>query len=300
MDFNKLRTFLIVAEEGSVTRAARRLLRTQPAVSQALRSLEEDLGIALLHRKGGKVYLTAEGEAVFGVASQSLSVAEQQILQITTDHKAVAGVIAVAVIAGFGSQFVIDSLVPFRRQFPQVEFRIEYVPRSQLAEEKLLKSEVDLAISGHFKDRKRLDVRPLARHKHILVASHEFIVRTPPMTSLADVAACPAVVDFSEDFIGLRSWLKANGGDPSLLKSRHPAFVIQDQSDAKEAVLRSVGIAVLPERLVREGLERGLLVEVLRHGKPVEVGFKVAVRKRMSPKFIISEYLKFLRRAESR
>ena len=61
MDFNKLRTFLIVVEEGSVTGAARRLFRTQPAVSQSLRLLEEDLGIALLHRKSGNVYLTPEG-----------------------------------------------------------------------------------------------------------------------------------------------------------------------------------------------------------------------------------------------
>jgi LysR family nitrogen assimilation transcriptional regulator len=295
MDFNKLRIFLIVAEEGSVTRAAQRLLRTQPAVSQALRLLEEDLGIALLHRGSGKIYLTPEGEAVFKVASQSLATAEQQILQISTDKKLVAGVIAVAVIANFGSQFVIDSLVPFRRRFPGVDFQVEYVPRSGLAEEKLLKGEVDVAVSGHFKDRRRLEVRLLARQRHILVASRDFIARTPPMTSVASIAACPAVIDFSADFIGFRSWLKANGQpDPSILKSRRPAFVIQDQSDAKEAVLRGLGIAVLPERLVRDGLERGLLVEVLRHGRPVEVGINLAFRKRRTPKFIIDEYLKFL------
>jgi len=295
MDFNKLRTFLIVAEESSVTRAAKRLLRTQPAVSQALRLLEEDLGIALLHRRAGKIYLTPEGEAIFRIASQSLSTAEQQILQIAANKKAAEGIIALAVIANFGSQFVIDSLVPFRRQFPRVDFRIEYVPRSGTAEEKLLKSEVDLAVSGHFKDRGRLEVRPLARHQHILVASRDFIARTQPMLSVASIAACPAVIDFSADFIGFRSWLKANGQpDPSILKSRRPALVIQDQSDAKEAVLRGLGISVLPERLVREGLERGVLVEVLRHAKPVEVEFKVAVRKRRTPKFIIDEYLMFL------
>ncbi len=295
MDFNKLRTFLVVAEEGSVTRAAQRLLRTQPAVSQALRQLEEDLGIALLQRKSGRIYLTPEGEAVLSVARQTLLTAEQQILQITTGRKAATGVIAVAVIANFGSQFVIDSLVSFRRQFPCVDFRIEYVARSGLAEDKLLKSEVDVAVSGHFKDRRRLDVHALAQQKHILVASRDFMARTPPMRSVAAVAACPAVIDFSSDFIGFRSWLKANGQpDHSLLKSRRPAFVIQDQADAKEVVLRGLGISVLPQRLVRDAFEQGVLVEVLRHGKPVEVGFKVALRKRRTPRLIIDEYLKFL------
>src|SRR6516165_7118982 len=133
MDFNKLRTFLIVVEEGSVTGAARRLLRTQPAVSQSLRLLEEDLGITLLHRKSGRVYLTPEGEAVYRVASQSLSLAEQQILEITTNKEAVGGVIKIAVIANFGSQLVIDSLSAFRRHYPHVGFEIDYVARSPMA-----------------------------------------------------------------------------------------------------------------------------------------------------------------------
>jgi DNA-binding transcriptional LysR family regulator len=299
MDFNKLRTFLIVAEEGSFTGAARRLLRTQPAISQSLRLLEEDLGITLLHRKGGKVYLTPEGEAVFRVGSQSLSLAERQILEITRNKSAVEGMIAVAVIANFGSQFVIDSLPPFRRQYPYADFQIEYVARSHLAEEKLLKSEVDLAVSGHFNDRRRLDVYPLASQRHILVASQDFIARTQPIDSVAAVAASPALIDFSADFISLRSWLKVNGqSNPSIIKSKRPAFIIQDQADTKDAVLKGLGMAVLPERLVREGLERGALVEVLRRAKPVEVSFKVALRKRRTPKFIIDSYLAFLRQAE--
>jgi DNA-binding transcriptional LysR family regulator len=299
MDFNKLRTFLIVAEEGSVTGAARRLLRTQPAVSQSLRLLEEDLGITLLHRKSGKIYLTPEGEAVFRVGSQSLSLAERQILEITKSKSAVEGMISVAVIANFGSQFVIDSLPAFRRQYPHVDFQIDYVARSHLAEEKLLKNEVDLAISGHFNDRKRLDVHPLARQRHVLVASPDYLARTQPISSIAAVAASNALIDFSPDFIGLRSWLKVNGHPgPRVLRSKRPAFVIQDQVDAKEAVLKGLGMAVLPERLVRDGLDRGALVEVLRRAKAVEVGFKVALRKRRTPKFIIDRYLGFLRQTD--
>jgi len=93
------------------------------------------------------------------------------------------------------------------------------------------------------------------------------------------VAACPALIDFSSDFIGLRSWLKVNGHpDPRILKSKRPAFVIQDQADAKEAVLKGLGIAVLPERLVRDGLERGMLVEVLRRQSPSKLALRLLCR----------------------
>jgi len=295
MDFNKLRTFLIVAEEGSVTAAAQRLLRTQPAVSQSLRALEEDLGITLLHRRKGRIYLTPEGEAIFGIASRSLLAAEEAILEIATNRDAAKGLIAVAVIANFGSQFVIDSLAPFRRQFPRVEFNVDYVARSALAEEKLLKNEVGLAISGHFFDRKRLDIYHLAVQRHTLVCSPDFLARAEPISTVRDVAASTALIDFSADFIALRSWLKANGhANASALKSKRPAFVIQDQADAKEAVLRGVGMAVLPDRLVRDSLDRVLMTEVLRRAKPVEVEFKLAMRKRRTAKFIIDRYLQYL------
>ena len=201
MDFNKVRTFLMVVEEGSITAAARRLLRTQPAVSQSLQALEEDLGITLLHRRKGRIYLTPDGEAVFGIASRSLLAAEQEILEISTNREAASGLISIAAIANFGSQFVIDSLGPFRRQFPRVEFQIDYVSRSALAEEKLLRSEVDLAVSGHFIDRKRLDVYPLARQRHILVCSPDFLGRTEPMSTPLNISASTALIDFSPDFL---------------------------------------------------------------------------------------------------
>jgi hypothetical protein len=53
-------------------------------------------------------------------------------------------------------------------------------------------------------------------------------------------------------------------------------------------------MAVLPERLVRDSLERGLLVEVLRRAKAVEIAFKLALRKRRTPKFIMERYVAFL------
>jgi len=71
MDYNKLKTFLIVAEEMSVTRAAARLLRTQSAVTQQLQLLEDDLGVALLHRKKARIFLTSEGESIYRIASES-------------------------------------------------------------------------------------------------------------------------------------------------------------------------------------------------------------------------------------
>jgi DNA-binding transcriptional LysR family regulator len=65
LDWNLLRTFMVIAEEGSITRAANQLLRGQPAVSQALKRLEESLGIRLVDRGHGDFRLTAAGKSLY-------------------------------------------------------------------------------------------------------------------------------------------------------------------------------------------------------------------------------------------
>ena len=61
MDSEKLNAFRTVAREKSFSRAAEKLYRTQPAVSQAIRSLETELGERLFHRLGKTVELTQAG-----------------------------------------------------------------------------------------------------------------------------------------------------------------------------------------------------------------------------------------------
>lgn len=65
LDWNLLRTFTVIAEEGSITSAANRLLRGQPAVSLALKRLEESLGCRLIDRGHGDFRLTAAGKGLY-------------------------------------------------------------------------------------------------------------------------------------------------------------------------------------------------------------------------------------------
>lgn len=65
LDWNLLRTFLAIVQEGSISRAAVRLHLTQPAVSLALKRLEERLGENLIARSGSSFTVTTAGELVY-------------------------------------------------------------------------------------------------------------------------------------------------------------------------------------------------------------------------------------------
>ena len=72
MEIAPLKSFLAIAREGHLTRAARALHLSQPAVSAQLASLEDDLGTALFHRTPKGMELTEAGELFRGYAEQAL------------------------------------------------------------------------------------------------------------------------------------------------------------------------------------------------------------------------------------
>ena len=76
MEFYQLRTFLIVAGEGSITAAARRLYTTPPSISAHIKALEEEWGVALFQRNARGMTITPKGEALLKKAAEVLHSAQ--------------------------------------------------------------------------------------------------------------------------------------------------------------------------------------------------------------------------------
>jgi len=120
MDLRRLGLFLAVVDEGGVTRAAEANFVSQPSVSQAVRELERELGVALFHRVGRGVLLTAAGEALVEPARQALRDVETGRAAVA----AVAGLRGGRLDLGALSTLAVDPLAPlvgeFRRRHPGV------------------------------------------------------------------------------------------------------------------------------------------------------------------------------------
>lgn len=76
MDILKLRSFIMVARLGHLTRAAEKLFLTQPAVTAHIKAIEQEIGLALFDRAPGKITLTRAGEILLGEAEHVLTVFE--------------------------------------------------------------------------------------------------------------------------------------------------------------------------------------------------------------------------------
>ena len=149
MNLKQMRAFQEVMATGSVSQAARNLHRTQPSISAAIASLEEDLGMPLFERRGGRLhpvpearYLTEEcGELLERVEAISRNM--RQLRRIET------GAISIASMPGPSVAFLPDLLS--RRLGPAGEVRVTLQSRSSAAVVELLRTQqYDLGIAdGH-------------------------------------------------------------------------------------------------------------------------------------------------------
>jgi DNA-binding transcriptional LysR family regulator len=121
-----LRYFVTVAEELHFTQAAQRLYVAQPALSKAIRRLEEELGFALFVRNRHSVALTAAGQALLPAARRTLDELDNGIGAAQAAHRAATRLVRVGYHASIGSPLLQAIIEGFRRRRPdwQVELRL--------------------------------------------------------------------------------------------------------------------------------------------------------------------------------
>ena len=93
IDYNKLKSFLAVVRCNGVTAAAKQLNRTQSAVSQSLRGLEEQLGLTLIEWQGKRLKLTRDGHLVYRAIHDRMSAITEQLTTIIQSGDEVGGCI---------------------------------------------------------------------------------------------------------------------------------------------------------------------------------------------------------------
>jgi DNA-binding transcriptional LysR family regulator len=124
MDLRRLRLFVAVAEQGGFTAAAEAEHVAQPAVSLAIRELEQELGAPLFIRSRSGATLTAAGEALLGPARQALRDVEHAIAAVAAVTGLVAGHLDLACLPTLAADPVAELVGRFRREHPGVTVRM--------------------------------------------------------------------------------------------------------------------------------------------------------------------------------
>ncbi|MEJ9212692.1 LysR family transcriptional regulator [Bacillus smithii] len=124
MDIRQLRYFLTIAEEGQITRAAKRLHMAQPPLSQQLKLLEQELGVQLVERMGRMVRLTEAGRILQLRAEQIIGLVDSTVSEISEHHKGLRGTISIGTVASTGVTLLPERIRSFHQSYPMVYFQL--------------------------------------------------------------------------------------------------------------------------------------------------------------------------------
>ncbi len=275
----QLDTFLEVARQLSVSRAAELLHVTQPAVSMQIRQLEEIGGMALYEPAGRKIRLTDAGldfEAYAIAAVAQLKQLEDAMAQRRGLRK---GRVTLAIVST-AKYFVPMLLVKFRKRFPDIEVSLQIHNRENIMR-LLSRNEVDLVIMGRAPD--SLDCIATA------FATNPLGVISSPEHPLSRRRGAPLSMLDGQEFVvremgsGTRQAMErlfaANAIEPRIVME------MPSNETIKQAVMAGMGLSFLSLRAIRHELAAGHLVLLDVAGLPLVRHWHIThlTSKRLSP-----------------
>ncbi|WP_327588127.1 LysR family transcriptional regulator [Nonomuraea sp. NBC_00507] len=244
MDVRQLEYFLAVVDHGGFNKGARALFMAQPSLSQAIRTLEKDLGSQLFHRIGRRVVLTDAGRALIEPARQVVRSLEAARASVDSVEGVVRGRVVIASMPSPAVEPLSSMISRFCARHPGVEVVIKGAPVPQAVIELVRTGVTELGLLSAWEPPTVADVtlHPVEEQRFVLVAPPDgpfAPARSLPRTRLAGQRLI-----VGEHGTGLRRLveeIRASGVDLSIaVESEHREVVLP-------LVLKGVGIGVLAE-----------------------------------------------------
>jgi DNA-binding transcriptional LysR family regulator len=173
---NQLRTFLAVAETGSVRAAAEQLVVTQAAVSASLAALQRSLAVALVVPDGRGLRLTEAGRAYAGYVRRILGLLDEASLAARSAADPDRGELRIAAVTTAAEQIIPAILGGFRIRYPHTGIRLEAGNRERV-HALLDRHQVDIILGGRPEPGWNVAVHAIRPHELVVVAAPDLAAR---------------------------------------------------------------------------------------------------------------------------
>lgn len=258
LELRHLKTIVALAETGNLSKAARHLHLSQPAVSHQIRGLEEAYGVELFERKSDPLKLTAAGQLLVELAydvTRRVQNGERDLARIAQGQ---AGQLRIAVECHSCFDWLMPSMDAFREHWPQVE--LDLVSGFHADPVGLLhENRADLVIVSHANTREEVCFHSLFSYEVLLLlARHHPLVRKPFITASDLRGETLVTYPIPDDRLDLvREVLQPAGVEVERRKTELTVAILQ-------LVASGRGVAALPGWSVQQFLDRRYVI-----GRPV-------------------------------
>ncbi|MGH2840464.1 MAG: LysR family transcriptional regulator [Solirubrobacteraceae bacterium] len=243
MELRQLRYLVAVADERHFTRAAAREHVAQPALSQQIRRLEDELGLPLVQRTTRRVALTEAGEVLVARARRALAELDSARAELDNLSGVQAGHLSIGALHTMGPVDLSLLLASFHERHPGVELTVREQSSEELAA-MLRDDEVDLAFLSVTE---RIQSRGLTLQR---LVSEELVAVLPPAHRLARRESVRFAELAHEPFVSFREGarlreLLVSAAAEQAFEPR-VAFESNESRSIRSLVSRGLGVAILP------------------------------------------------------
>jgi DNA-binding transcriptional LysR family regulator len=291
MEMSQLEFFLQVVEEGSFSKAADAVGRTQPAVSIAVRRLEEEVGASLFDRSQKTPTLTEAGVVIRDYARRILALRDEARAAVSELRALKRGLVRVGANESTSLYLLPQVILAFRERHPEVKVEI-YRHVSERLPREVLEGRVDFAVLASEPTDRDLDSFPVLRDDLALILNPEHALAAREEVTVEELGR--------ESFLAHNVRTASRNKVVEFFAAHHTPLNITLELATVETIKRfvqlNIGLAFVPRMCVREELERGTLSTVPVRGLSYTRTLWVTHRRNLTFSHAAAAFLSVLRK----
>jgi DNA-binding transcriptional LysR family regulator len=247
--------FVKVVDEGAFRAAARELGVAPSRVSETVSDLEQYLGVTLFYRTTRKLFLTNEGQRFYAHVVNITKNAELGVNELNSRTQDLIGELKVSLPAFLASSALSSAIAEFAHQYPKVSLHINYTDTKV----DILKEGLDMCIRAGWLQDSSMMSRKLGESRRFLVAGKAYVDARPLAKYPSDLA------DWDWVHFSMRNttteFVSKKGDVASVTEKTR--IKLNSAGALLHFVEQNLGLTILPEHLVTQGIKSGELVHVL-------------------------------------
>jgi LysR family transcriptional regulator, low CO2-responsive transcriptional regulator len=263
MTLRQMRVFAAVARNLSFTKAARELHLTQPAVSQQVKLLEEEVGLPLFEHIGRKVHLAPAGVELLRYTEQAMELLRQASESLAAMRGLKRGVLKLGAVST-AKYFAPSLLSAFTPAYPEVTIKFVVGNRQEIIQQ-LAANEIDLVIMGRPPRELETVAEAFAKHPQIIIASPTHPLAAKRRLKLSQLATEYFLI--RETGSGTRASMERVFGERGV--PFRVSMEVTSNETIKQAVMADMGISFISSHTVGLELAAGKLVILDVVGLPI-------------------------------
>jgi DNA-binding transcriptional LysR family regulator len=290
----QMEAVISLVEEGSFSRAAKRMFLTQPALTKNIKNAEDYLGARLVNRSGTGISLTPEGKIVYDYARRMIKLRDETREKVLALRENIGGNIYVSASTIPATYILPRILSAFSKINPDIKVYIKTAD-SEEAMNMVLENEAEIGCIGKKPGNMKLTAKPLWKDRLILAVPKSHLWCKKKAVTLQELLNEPFVI--REKGSATRELFEAClKKSKSLTLSQFNICGEMGSSEAiKEAVIAGLGVSVISIHAVERELSQGLLLDIPIQGCSMERNLYLIYRRQFDFRPAHKIFIEFLK-----